>query len=471
MLTQPKIIQGGMGIGVSNWEMARAVSQCGQLGVVSGTAIDNVLVRRLQLGDADGHMRRALRAFPNKKMIEPILHRYFIEGGKDPNVPFLAAHKLVVHQTHPARELLVVSSFVEVWLAKDGHDGLVGINFLEKVQMANGASILGAMMAGVDYVLMGAGLPREIPHFIKEISLGNTAQLSIEVKNATKPISIEINPKEFIPESDFPIKRPQFLAIISSDILATYLAREEITKPDGFIIESSIAGGHNAPPRGKIVLDENNEPIYGPRDEPNLEKIKALALPFWLAGGFGKPEQLISALETGATGIQVGTIFALCEESGFTKELRAQVLEQLDCGELDIHTDLLASPTSFPIKIVNIENSASDVNIYQQREKLCDLGYLRTPVEFASGRIGYRCSGEPDRAFVKKGGDAQALIGRKCLCNGLMSNIGLPQHRLSGYVEPTLLTLGSDVAGLKELHSRYKNGWSAKAAISYLLGV
>jgi len=167
----------------------------------------------------------------------------------------------------------------------------------------------------------------------------------------------------------------------------------------------------------------------------------------------------------------VGTIFALCEESGFTKELRAQVLEQLDCGELDIHTDLLASPTSFPIKIVNIENSASDVNIYQQREKLCDLGYLRTPVEFASGRIGYRCSGEPDRAFVKKGGDAQALIGRKCLCNGLMSNIGLPQHRLSGYVEPTLLTLGSDVEGLKELHSHFKNGWSAKEAISYLLGV
>ena len=56
----PPIIQGGMGVGVSGWRLARAVAQCGQLGVVSGTALDLLLTRQLQLGDLGGHLRRAL---------------------------------------------------------------------------------------------------------------------------------------------------------------------------------------------------------------------------------------------------------------------------------------------------------------------------------------------------------------------------------------------------------------------------
>ena len=46
----PEIIQGGMGAGVSNWELARATSSRGLLGVVAGTALDLILARRLQLG-------------------------------------------------------------------------------------------------------------------------------------------------------------------------------------------------------------------------------------------------------------------------------------------------------------------------------------------------------------------------------------------------------------------------------------
>ena len=36
-----------MGAGVSNWRLAQAVAKLGQLGVVSGTALDLVLARRL----------------------------------------------------------------------------------------------------------------------------------------------------------------------------------------------------------------------------------------------------------------------------------------------------------------------------------------------------------------------------------------------------------------------------------------
>ncbi len=64
IMSHPLIIQGGMGAGVSDWRLARAVSTAGQLGVVSGTALACILVRRLQVGDLDGQMRRGLENFP-----------------------------------------------------------------------------------------------------------------------------------------------------------------------------------------------------------------------------------------------------------------------------------------------------------------------------------------------------------------------------------------------------------------------
>ncbi len=96
MLQHPVIIQGGMGAGVSSWRLAQAVSRFGQLGVVSGTALDQILVRRLQDGDPGGHMRRGLAAFPFPAMADRILRAWFIPGGKP-------SHRSLSH--HPdARE-------------------------------------------------------------------------------------------------------------------------------------------------------------------------------------------------------------------------------------------------------------------------------------------------------------------------------------------------------------------------------
>src|SRR5512141_846128 len=87
----PQIIQGGMGAAVSNWRLANAVARTGQLGVVSGTAIDTVMVRRLQDGDEGGHIRRAIAAFPIAEVGAEILQRYFVPGGR----PAGAQYKLL----------------------------------------------------------------------------------------------------------------------------------------------------------------------------------------------------------------------------------------------------------------------------------------------------------------------------------------------------------------------------------------
>lgn len=50
--TSIEVIQGGMGVGISLWELAKPISKIDKaMGVVSGTALDTVLVRELQLGD------------------------------------------------------------------------------------------------------------------------------------------------------------------------------------------------------------------------------------------------------------------------------------------------------------------------------------------------------------------------------------------------------------------------------------
>src|SRR5512138_414703 len=79
----PMIIQGGMGIAVSDWKLARAVSLRGQLGVVSGTCIDSVFIRRLQDGDIGGHIRRAMERFPLPDVSADALRKYFLPEGRN----------------------------------------------------------------------------------------------------------------------------------------------------------------------------------------------------------------------------------------------------------------------------------------------------------------------------------------------------------------------------------------------------
>ena len=466
----PVIIQGGMGVAVSSWSLARAVALTGQLGVVSGTALDVVVARRLQDGDAGGHLRRAIGKFPVPEVAERVLARYFRPNGRAPGQSYAPIPKPSLHPTRASVELAVIGNFAEVWLAKQGHAGLVGINFLEKVQLATAAAAYGAMLAGVDYVLMGAGIPKEIPRLLNDLARHAVGRLSVDVHGADAPSIIELDPAALLGAELPPLHRPRFLAIVSAHVLASYLARDEATRPDGFVVEGPRAGGHNAPPRGPLTLDADHQPVYGPRDAPDLEKITALGLPFWLAGTFGTPEQVVAARRSGAAGVQVGTIFALSAESGLTGRLRGQMFQRLVYGQLDVVTDAFASPTGFPFKVVQLPETIADAETYAERPRLCDLGYLREPYVRPGGAIGYRCASEPVELYVRKGGAIENTVGRKCLCNALTANVGLAQTRRSGYTELPLVTLGSDLGGARALLKEHPNGWTAAEAVAWLIG-
>src|SRR5690606_14124490 len=107
-----------MGVAVSNWRLARAVSQLGQLGVVSATGIDTVMIRRLQDGDPGGAVRRAMAAFPFPEVVKATLQRYFRPDGREPGRPYLRAPMPTAKDNHEQNGLGMLGSFVEVFLAR-----------------------------------------------------------------------------------------------------------------------------------------------------------------------------------------------------------------------------------------------------------------------------------------------------------------------------------------------------------------
>ncbi|GAB2947401.1 nitronate monooxygenase [Micromonospora polyrhachis] len=467
----PAVIQGGMGVGVSGWRLARAVAATGQLGVVSGVALDVLLVRRLQSGDEDGHLRRALAHFPVPALAQHILDRYFVPGGVPDDQPFPPVPKLGLRPRRRQEELAVVANFVEVFLAKEGHGGPVGVNYLEKIQLATPAALYGAMLAGVDYVLMGAGLPTEIPQLLDALAEHRPARLSVAV-HAAEPDErhhVSIDPPDLLGEVPAVLRRPRLLAIVSSAVLATYLARDTTTRPDGFVLEGPVAGGHSARPRGPLTLDADGEPVYGPKDRLDLAKVAKLGLPFWLAGGQTGPERLAEARAAGAAGVQVGTAFALCRESGLAPVLRQRMLHDAAQGSLIVRNDVQASPTGFPFKVAQLSGTTAEPAVYAERPRNCDLGYLRTPFRRANGRVGFRCPAEPVDDYVRKGGSVADTVGSQCLCNGLVATVGFGQRRADGYVEPPLVTLGQDLAFLPHL-THEGDDYTAADVVAYLLG-
>lgn len=465
-IEQMEIIQGGMGVGVSSWRLARVVAQSGHLGVVSGTGTETTLIRRLQDGDPGGHLRRAMARFPLQEIVASTLREFFHPEGRPAGTPYrmLPLTRQVMSKT---RQLLtMLSAFVEVDLAKEGHDGLVGMNLLAKIQLPTLPALYGAMLAGVDVILMGAGIPREIPGVLDSLAAHQPCAIRFEVENLPVGRSehLTFDPREHWDDEPPALRRPAFLAIIASNSLAIMLARKSTGRVDGFVIEGPTAGGHNAPPRGEPRSNERGEPVYGSRDEVDLSKLRELGLPFWLAGGAGNPERLEAARAAGAAGIQVGTLFAFCEESGMSSELKTSVLDHAGRGELDVYTDPRASPTGYPFKVVTWpEDPATKVT----RERVCDIGYLRVAYAKPDATIGYRCSGEPIDQYVAKGGKLDDTVGRRCLCNSLVATIGLGQLRDHGVVEPPLVTSGDDLLSIKRfLGDRVE--YTAADVIAYL---
>jgi NAD(P)H-dependent flavin oxidoreductase YrpB (nitropropane dioxygenase family) len=463
----PWLIQGGMGIAISGWPLARAVAQAGQLGVVSGTAIDSVFVRRLQDHGVDDSLRAVLDRFPIPSVVNDAVEQFATEQ-RSASSPYRTIPMSTHRNVQRSQDLLVLAAYVEVALAKRGHEGVIGINLLTKVQIPTVPTLFGAILAGVDYVVMGAGVPTHIPGILERLALGQEVDdpLNTIGKIPTDEIpALHFDPARYLSSQAF--RQPKFLAIVSSHVLATALSKRSNGPVDGFVIERPVAGGHNAPPRGPISLDAKGNPEYGERDRVDYDVMRALGVPFWIGGGVTTPKDVQDARDLGAAGVQVGTLFACCRESGMDPVLREQIITAAQSGPVEVLTSTRASSTGYPFKVASIAGTISEAAIYEARERKCDLGYLREAYVKSNGSIGYRCAGEPVSVYVKKGGLLEDTVGRTCLCNGLMSTCGLGQVRADGDQEPPIITLGDCINEIRPLLEG-KQSYGATDVIAYL---
>lgn len=502
-----KLIQGGMGVYVSNWRLARAVAMARPgitAGTVSGTALDVVYVRLLQLGDAGGHVRRALDAFDRTFGIDlgrKIIDQYFVAGGKAPDARFKSAPMQILHTSSGGSavhmpngdratvlltlnpdivDLLIASGFAEVWLAKQGHSGNIFMNFLHKIEAPLIYTLYGAMLAGVDGVVVGAGNPEGLAAVCSQLANHETVSnpLSVLYRETDEEFVIALAPWQLHGGvfAQRAIKRPAFLAIVSLEGLVEVLAASPTEAPDGFIIENYTAGGHNANPVGVLKKDGLGQPLYGEMDTADLAAIRAVRLPFWLGGGYGSHEKLQEALAAGAAGVQVGSLFALSEESGMRPDFRFAILNELKQGTDDasLVRTTMVSPTGFAFKVVQLPSTLSEEQVYETRVRVCDIGLLQQlgvskPNESGERTLFQRCAASPIDSYLKKRGLERNTEERKCLCNGLLSCVGLGQVRGSALEEPAIVTLGDHLDGIRRLSHQGQTRYWAKDVVADIL--
>lgn len=461
----PTYIMGGMGVYISTPFLANAVSQHeDSLGTVSGTAAYIIMTRILQAGDPGGHYREALSHFPYPDIANEVLKAYFVDGGISAGTPYKQVPVVTLSPSRLTIALIICANFAFVWLAKQGHQNEVSINYLEKVQLPHLYSIYGAMLADVGYVTMGAGIPLQIPDVLDAFANGQAAEYRVSVTgNSAGALTMRFDPNEYFGQPASNLRRPSFLPIVSSDALAALMDKKLRGRIQGFSVERATAGGHNAWPRGPVVLNESHEPIYGERSNVNYQKLTDLGIPWWLAGSSASPQGLAEARAAGAKGIQFGSILALSDSSGMDPLLRQTIIRQWYCGKLRIRTDVLASPTGFPFKVAELDGTVSDIDVYEMRPRICNRHGLSMPHELLNGAIVYRCAAEPLEQYLLKGGKPEDAVGRRCLCNGLITTAGLGDAQ-----EPAIVTLGDDLSFLRHLVHREDGTYTVTEALNYL---
>lgn len=519
-----------MGAYVSGPDLVQAVRGAGEklgvdtLGVLSGTGLPSVLVKKLQDNDPD--FTRAIKAFPVPEIAQQILSRY------KPRTPKMIERRLYKLAPEPAilfgnneeekdwyKQLVMVASFTGVYLSLEGHSDKIGINLLEKIQDAHPEEIYGAMLAAAVrekedaraesrpeknrlVLIMGAGIPDQIPDLLDKLVKSEPASYRVALESSAGSrdkstdekindqagdpseeerkedklpnfVDVPFDPGKYIPpeiRGGLKLMRPEFYPIVANSILAEHLMRKTGGRIDGFIGEKYTAGGHNAKARSKKFTGDG-EPLYTEKDDPteerNMKKILALGVPYYPAGG--KADKLEDILAQGGAGIQAGSIFALSDESEYSGKYKLEVLKKIRDGNLEVKADPDISPSGYTFEVVQMEGTMSDLNLRNEQERKCWYGYLAERYRKEDGSIGSRCPAEPVEDYVEKGGDIENTLNKACLCSILLAAVGM-----SRYPEDIpVYTLGKEVDAIKELIEKTSvNGevvvYKAEDAVRYI---
>ncbi len=284
------IIQGGMGVGISLSGLAAAVANEGGIGVISSAGLG-------------------------------LLYRDFSEN-------FIKA------SIHGLKE--------EIRKAREKTLGVIGVNVM--VVMTNFADMIRTSIAEkVDIIIAGAGLPLDLPSFLKKESI-------------TKLIPV--------------VSSARATRIICEKWKANYNYL-----PDAVIVEGPKAGGHLGFKEEQIFDQDYSLEKLVPAIVSELkefEKKYDQTIPLFAAGGIYTGEDIRKIMELGASGVQMGTRFvttAECDASTAFKQA------YIDADEKDI--EIIKSPVGLPGRAI-LSNFIAKVKAGKKQPKICPFRCIKT---------------------------------------------------------------------------------------------
>lgn len=284
------IIQGGMGVGISLAGLASAVANEGGVGVISAAGLG-------------------------------MLHR---EKSKD----FLVNNKLGLQE--------------EIRQAKRLSPGVIGVNIM--VALTNFADLVStAIEEGVDIIFAGAGLPLDLPKYLK------------------------------------PKSNTKLVPIVSSARAAALICQKWWNNfaylPDAIVVEGPKAGGHLGF-KPKQIEDEDfalekliPEVLKVTND---LENSYGKPIPVIAAGGIYSGADIANFLEMGASGVQMGTRFVTTVECDASDEFKAAYLKA-EYADVKI----IQSPVGMPGRAIN-SPFLEDVEAGKRHPKTCPVNCIHT---------------------------------------------------------------------------------------------
>ena len=250
------VVQGGMGVGVSAHRLAGHVARLGAMGTISS----------VDLRQHHPDLLERSAGIRDKAQLDALNH---------------------IALDREVRAALALA---------DGH-GVVAVNVMKAVN-DHAAHVRQACESGIQAIVMGAGLPLDLP----ELAAGYPDVALVPILSEARGVSI---------------------------VVRKWMRKGRL--PDAIVIEHpGFAGGH----LGATRLAEVRDPRF---DAPHvLEEVLALfdslglgrrEIPIIVAGGIHTHEQVRHALALGAAAVQVGTAFAVTEEGDAALEFKRVLAE------------------------------------------------------------------------------------------------------------------------------------------------
>ncbi len=290
LVAKVPIIQGGMGVGVSLSGLAAAVAKEGGVGVISAAGLG---------------------------LIHKKLSSNYTEAGN-------------------------LGLIEEIRNARKKAQGLIGVNVM--VALTDFAELVKTSIAEkVDIIFSGAGLPLDLPSFLKADSI-------------TKLVPIVSSAR-------------------AAKLLCEKWKQNYNYLPDAIVLEGPKAGGHLGYKANQIEDNQYSLETLLPQvveqvayfEEKYQQKIPVVA-----AGGIYTNEDIEQMMSLGASGVQLGTRFVATHECDATEQFKNNYIE---AKESDI--EIIASPVGMPGRAIH-NDFLEKVKAGFKHPKVCPFNCIKT---------------------------------------------------------------------------------------------